>query len=170
MHISRIAVALSLTLFATGSLAIEELKPGQWDMTMDMKMKNMPEMSAEDLAAMKQMGVKIPGMGGPMKMQQCITPEQASMKQPMNPTGDQSCTVKNHKQKGNTVTGELVCTGDMKATGKFETTMVGNTSYTSKMSLKGVSNGEPIDQDIETSGKWVKAKCDPGIPGAKKLR
>ena len=130
MHISRIAVALSLALFATGSLAIEELKPGQWDMTMDMKMKNMPKMSAEDLAAMKQMGVQIPGMGGPMKMQQCITPEQASS--------------------------------------KFETTMVGNTSYTSKMSLKGISNGEPIDQEIETSGKWVKAKCDPGIPGAKK--
>ena len=56
----------------------------------------------------------------------------------------------------------------MKATGKFETTMNGDTAYSSKMSLKGVSNGEPIDQEIQTSGKWVKVKCDPGIPGAPK--
>lgn len=168
MKTKTITLALFLAFFASAGFAADQLKPGQWDMTMDMKMKNMPQMSAEDMAAMKQMGIEIPGMGKPIRSQQCITPEQASMKQPMNPSGDQSCTVKNYKQKGNTVTGDLVCTGEMKATGKFETTMNGDTAYSSKMSLKGVSNGEPIDQEIQTSGKWVKVKCDPGIPGAPK--
>ena len=168
MKVAPVAFALGLSVFASSSMAADQLKPGQWDMSVNMKMKNMPEMSAEDLAAMKQMGIKMPGMGEPMRMQQCITPEQASMKEAINPSGDANCTVKNYKQKGNTVTGDLVCTGEMKATGKFETTMNGDTAYHSKMSLKGTSGGEPIDQEIETSGKWVKAKCDPGIAGAKK--
>jgi hypothetical protein len=163
-----LAFTFVLALATFPALAADQLKPGQWDMSVNMKMKNMPEMSAEDLAAMKQMGVKMPGMGEPMRVQQCITPEQASMKEAINPAGDQNCTVKNYKQKGNTVTGDLVCTGDMKATGKFETTMTGNTGYHSKMSLKGTSSGEPIDQEIETTGKWVKGKCDAGIPGTKK--
>ena len=167
MKLRTIAFTLGLAFFASSAMAADGLKPGQWDMSVNMKMKNMPEMSAEDMAAMKQMGIKMPGMGEPMHVQQCVTPEQASMKQPINPAGDQNCTVKNTKQKGNTVTGDLVCTNGMKATGKFETTMNGNTGYHSKMSLKGTSNGEPIDQEIETMGRWVKDKCDPGIAGAK---
>jgi hypothetical protein len=51
----------------------------------------------------------------------------------------------------------------MNGTGKFETTMK-NDSFISKMSLKGESGGQPVDQEMETSGKWLKAKCDPGIP------
>ena len=168
MKLNTLALALGITVFASSAIAADQLKPGQWDMSMKMQMKDMPEMSAEDLAMMKQMGIKMPGMGEPMRMQQCITPEQASMKEVVKPSGDQNCTVKNYKQKGSTISGELVCTGEMKATGKFETTMNGDTGYHSKMSLKGTSGGEPIDQEIETSGKWVKAKCDPGIAGAKK--
>lgn len=168
MKLRTLAFAAGLTVFAGSAMAADQLKPGQWDMSVNMKMKNIPEMSAEDLAAMKQMGIKMPGMGEPMRMQQCVTPEQASMKDAITPSGDQNCTVRNYKQSGNTVSGEMVCTGEMKATGKFETTMNGNTGYRSKMSLTGTSNGEPIDQEIETTGKWVKAKCDPGIPGTKK--
>jgi hypothetical protein len=168
MNAPKIVFVLNLALFPIATLAADQLKPGQWEMSINTKMKNMPEMSAEDLAAMKQMGINMPGMGEPMRVQQCITPEQATMKEAINPAGDQNCTVKNYKQKGNTVTGDLVCTGDMQATGKFETTMAGNTGYHSKMSLKGTSGGEPIDQEMETTGKWVKDKCDPGIPGSKK--
>ena len=164
-----LVLALGLALFATVSAAADQLKPGQWDMAVSMKMKGMPEMSAEDMAQMKEMGIQMPMGGEPMHVQQCITPEQASLKQPMNPSGDQSCTIKNYRHSGNTASGEMVCTGDMKATGRFEMTVNGNTSYTSKMSLKGVTKeGEPIDQTTESSGRWVKAKCDPGVPGYKK--
>lgn len=168
MKISSFTLVLGMGIFAGPTIAADSLKPGQWDMTMQMQVKNMPKMSAEDLAMMKQMGIKMPGVDEPMRVQQCITPEQAAKKEAFNPSGNQDCTVKNYKQQGNKVTGDLVCTGEMKATGKFETTMTGNTGYHSKMSLKGTSSGEPIDQEMETSGKWVKDKCDPGIPGTKK--
>ena len=163
-------LTLGLALFASVSAAADQLKPGQWDMTVNMHMKDMPQMSAEDMAKMKEMGIQMPMGGEPMHVQQCITPEQASLKQPMNPShGDQNCTVKNYRHSGNTASGEMVCTGDMKGTGKFAMTLNSDTSYTNKMSFKGVSKeGQPIDQTTDSSGKWVKAKCDPGIPGYKK--
>jgi hypothetical protein len=160
-----------LALCALVSAAADQLKPGQWDMTVNMQMKNMPKMSAEDMAKMKEMGVQMPmGGGGPMHVQQCITPEQASLKQPVNSShGNDGCTVKNYKHSGNKASGEMVCNGDIKATGKFDMTLNGDTSYTSNLSFKGVSKeGQPIDQTTEISGKWVKAKCDPGLPGLKK--
>jgi hypothetical protein len=165
-----IALTLGLALFTLVSAAADQLKPGQWDMTVNMHMANMPQMSAEDMAQMKEMGIKMPmGGGAPMHVQQCINPEQASLKQPMSPQGNQDCVTKNYRHSGNTASGEMVCTGEMKATGKFEMTLNGDTSYSSKMSLKGVTKeGQPIDQTTESSGKWVKAKCDPGIPGYKK--
>ena len=166
-----IALTLGLALFALVSAAADQLKPGQWDMTINMHMKDMPQISAEDMAEMKKMGIQMPmGGGEPMHVQQCITPEQASLKQPMNNAqGKDGCTIKNYQHSGNTARGDMVCTGDVKGTGKFQMTLNGDTSYASNMSLKGVSKeGQPIDQDVDTSGKWVKAKCDPGIPGYKK--
>jgi len=79
---------------------------------------------------------------------------------------DPNCTVKNLKQSGGKTTGDLVCKGGMNATGKFQTVVSDNT-FNSKMSLKGESAGQPIDQEVETSGKWIKAKCDPGLAGLK---
>lgn len=173
MKIFRLSgLTLALALFTSVSMAADQLKPGQWDMTINMQMKDMPKMSAEDMAEMKKMGIQMPmGGGEPMHVQQCITPEQASLNQPpMNPSQSKDgCTIKNYKHSGNKASGEMVCTGDMKGTGKFDMTLNGDTSYASKVSFKGVSKeGQPIDQTTDMAGKWVKAKCDAGIPGSKK--
>jgi hypothetical protein len=43
-------------------------------------------------------------------------------------------------------------------------TVNNDTSYTSKSSMKGVAKGgQPIDQAVESSGKWIKSTCDAGI-------
>jgi hypothetical protein len=153
-------------IFSFAAHAGDQLKAGQWDMATTMKMKGMPQISAEEKAAMKQMGIEMPAMGEPVHTMQCITPEQSASKQPPNPIADPNCTVKNLKQSGGKTTGDMVCKGHMNATGKFETTVKEN-SFNSKMSLKGESGGQPIDQQIETSGKWIKAQCDAGIAGKK---
>jgi hypothetical protein len=172
MKIFKLSVlTLGLALFTSVSMGADQLKPGQWDMTINMQMKDMPQISAEDMAEIKKMGIQMPmGGGEPMHVQHCITPEQASLEQPVNPSqGKDGCTIKNYRHSGNKASGEMVCTGDVKGTGKFQMTLNSDTSYASNMSLKGVSKeGQPIDQTVDTTGKWVKAKCDPGIPGNKK--
>jgi len=144
--------------------AADSLRPGQWETSMKMKMANMPEIPPEQLAQMKQMGIELPFGDKPMVMQQCITPEQAKLDKPFTPQDQQDCTMKNYKHAGNKVSGDVVCTGDMTATGKFEMTLDSDTAYKGKWSLKGTSKDiGPIDQTSEMSGKWLKAKCDPGV-------
>ena len=154
--------ALVLTMLTCAAQAAEGIKPGQWDMTIKMNMKNAPKISPEDLAQMKEMGIKMPMGGQDMRVQTCVTPEQASFDKAATQQ-NKDCKTQNFKHVGNKVTGDMVCTGDMQATGKFEMTLNGDTSYEGKWSIKGVSHGQPIDQTSETSGKWVKAVCDPGI-------
>lgn len=161
------ALLSSALLLSTSANAAEQLKPGQWDMAVSMDMPDMPQLSADQMAQMKQLGIKMPTAGEPMHVQQCITPAQASMKEPINASrGKDGCVVKNYKHSGNTASGDMVCSGDIKGTGKFEMTLNSNTSYSSKWSMKGVAaGGHPFNQSSESSGKWVKATCDAGIAG-----
>lgn len=162
-HHQLLSCALLLTMLACTAQAADGMKPGQWDVTMKMHMQNAPQIPPEQLAKMKEMGINMPMGGQPMQVQTCVTPEQASFEKAA-PQQNKDCKTQNIKHVGNKVTGEMVCTGEMKATGKFEMTLNGDTSYEGKWSIKGVSkHGEPIDQSSETSGKWVKAVCDPSV-------
>ncbi len=165
-----IVLASGLAACVVASAADGRLKPGQWDMAISMQMPDMPKMSAAQLAKMKKMGIQMPFGGDPMHIQHCMTPEQASMKQPVNISqGKDGCIVKNYQHSGNTASGNMVCTGDIKGTGKFEMTLNSDTSYTSKWSLQGVSKeGRPINHTTQSSGKWLRPVCDAGIAGTKK--
>lgn len=145
--------------------AAEQMRPGQWQTSLKMKMANMPQIPAEQLEQMRQMGIELPFGDKPMVTQQCITPEQAKLDKPFTPQDQQDCTVKNYKHTGNKVSGDVVCTGDTKATGNFEMALVSDTAYQGKWSLQG-SNKDigVIDQTSEISGKWIKAKCDADVP------
>lgn len=163
MNIFRLTLITAALLSPALANAADQLKPGQWDMTVSMQMKGMPQISAADMAEMKKMGIQVPFAGGePIHVQQCMTAEQASLKQPINTSQpNDGCKVQNYKHSGKTVTGDMVCTGDLKANGKFEMTVNSDTSYAGKWSLKGVTkDGYPMDQTSDISGKWVQAQCD----------
>lgn len=150
---------------APAMAADPQMKPGQWETTVNMQMAGMPQLTAEQIAQMKQLGVDIPFLSGqPTIIQQCITPEQASLQKPIEPSANPNdqCSIKNYKKSGKTVSGEMLCNGDLKAQGRFEMTVISDTSYKGKWTLKGVTNeGQPIDQTTDISAKWLKAKCDP---------
>jgi uncharacterized protein DUF3617 len=167
MKISRIALIIAGLSVSVIANAAPGLKPGQWDMAVKVDMPEMPKLSAAQMAQMKQMGIKMPAAGEPMHVQQCITPAQASLKEPINTSqGKDGCVVKNYRHSGNTASGDMVCNGDFKGTGRFEMTLNGDTSYSSKWSMKGIAKGgQPFNQSSESSGTWVKAACDAGIAG-----
>ncbi|HEY8354865.1 MAG TPA: DUF3617 domain-containing protein [Methylophilaceae bacterium] len=165
----RFRILLSASMIAIAGTALAagpQLKPGQWENQVSMQMAGMPQLSAEQLAQMKQMGIDLPFLSGkPTIIQQCITPEQAALQKPLNPSANPNdmCTIRNYRKSGKTVSGEVVCTGELKAQGRFEMTVESDTSYKGKWTMKGVSgDGQPIDQTTEIQARWVKAKCDPG--------
>jgi hypothetical protein len=166
----KLRLTLLLATLTSPALAIAadaQLKPGQWDMNVNMQMAGMPQLSAEQLAQMKQMGIDISFLSGkPTVIPQCITPEQAMLKKPIDTSSspDDQCAIKNYKHSGKSVSGDMVCTGDLKAKGRFDMTINNETSYSGKWTLKGVTKeGMPIDQTTDINAKWVKAKCDAGI-------
>ncbi len=168
---SRILILATTLLSASPAMAADpQLKPGQWETTVHMQMAGMPQLTAEQIAQMKQLGIDTSILSGqPTVMQQCITPEQASLQKPIEPSAnpDDQCSIKNYKKSGKTVSGDMVCTGDLKAQGRFEMTIDSNTSYKGKWAMKGVTReGQPIDQTTDISARWIKAKCDPGIATA----
>jgi len=166
-------ILLLAILFAGTNPAIAadaQLKPGQWETTIQMQMAGMPQLTVEQITQMKQLGIEMSFLNGqPTVMQQCITPEQASLQKPIAPSAnpDDQCTIRNYKKSGKTVSGDMVCNGDLKAQGRFEMTVDSDTSYRGTWALKGVTReGQPIDQTTDISARWIKAKCDPGIATA----
>ncbi len=165
---SRILLLATVFAIAIPAMAADpELKPGQWETTIHMQMAGMPQLTTEQIAQMKQLGIDTSILSGqPTVMQQCITPEQASLQKPLDLSSntDQQCVIKNYKKSGKTVSGDMVCNGDLKAQGHFEMTVDSNTSYKGKWALKGMTKeGLPVDQTTDISARWLKAKCDPGI-------
>ena len=160
-------ILLLTAMIAAPALAATQFKPGQWNMSINMQMAGMPQLSPEQLAQMKEMGIDMPFLSGkPTIVPQCITPEQASLKKPIDTSSnpDDQCSIKNYKQTGKSVSGDMVCSGDLKAKGRFEMTVNSETSYKGKWTLKGVTkDGQPIDQTTDIDAKWVKAKCDANL-------
>ena len=151
--------------FAIGSLctqAAEKLRPGQWNLTIKMNMKNGPQIPAEQLAELKELGIQVPLSGEPFLVEQCITPEQASLDKPFAISRDNnSCTIRNLNHAGNKATGEIVCSGDITGSGIFEMTLNSDTSFQGIGTVNAMSTQfGPIDQTTEVSGEWVKATCD----------
>ncbi|MDP2247954.1 MAG: DUF3617 domain-containing protein, partial [Nitrosomonadales bacterium] len=116
---------------------------------------------------MRQMGIDVSLLGGqPTIIPQCITPEQATLNKPIDISSstDEQCTIKNYQKSGKSVSGDMVCTGDLNANGRFDMTVNSDTSYSGKWALKGVTKeGLPIDQTSNVNAKWVKTTCDAGI-------
>lgn len=130
---------LCILPFAT--YAADSLKPGQWEVTVKTNIKNAPTID-------------------PMQVQTCITPEQASLEN-MAKQPSRDCKMQNFKHTGNKASGEMVCTGNLQAQGKFEMTLDSDTAYHASSSLKGTSkDGALIDKTTDISGKWIKANCD----------
>ena len=112
------SIALSLFLLgaaaATATAVQTPMRPGRWEVVMNMQMPNMPASMPE------------------MKSTQCITPEQLA-KDPASglPRGmDQTskdCTVSDFKVDGSTVSWKMACTGQMKMSGTGEMTFKDDT-------------------------------------------
>ncbi|MFA6178456.1 MAG: DUF3617 domain-containing protein [Candidatus Methylopumilus sp.] len=157
---------LTALLAATTTLAADKLKTGQWEMTGNMHMTNLPNIPPEQIEQLRGLGIDVPVNDKTMTLQQCVTAEQASLDKAFdNIQSIEGCAVKNYKRTGNKVIADLSCTGDVKATGKFNMTLNGDTSYHGTVTITGTSEQMGmLDSTTHTSGKWIKAQCDEGIP------
>lgn len=112
-----------LCFVALGTLAAQSpMRPGRWEVTMQMQMPNMPVQMPE------------------VKTSSCITPEQLK-KDPASglPSGTQNtasnqCKATDYKYTENTVTWKVTCVGQQAMTADGEMTFMGD-SYTGSMKM-----------------------------------
>ena len=131
-------VVVVLLIGAAALVAQSPMRPGRWEITMQMQMPNMPVQMPET------------------KTTQCITPEQ--VKDPANtvprgPQGrgaNQDCKVSDYKVSGNTVTWRMTCSTPQPMTSTGEMTFADD-SYTGTMKM----NMPQGDMSMKLTGKRV---------------
>ena len=160
------AIVVPLTAAAEG-----HRKPGLWQITVQSSFtKGGPQIPPDQLAKMQQLGIKMPGMGGPTTVQSCLTPEQAA-KDSHPDSGRGDCQLQNENWSGDTFSADLVChgrEGDMHGHEKF--TGNGGTSYTGTAHMEGNNPhlGGDFAMDNQVSGQWQSADCGSVKPYAPK--
>ena len=130
-------VVLILLLVGATAVAQSPIRPGRWEVVMQMDMPNMP--------------VKMPEM----KTTQCVTPEQAKDPASALPTGPQAgrggksdCKVSDYKVSGQTVTWTMACTMPQPITSTGEMTFTDD-SYAGTMKM----NTAQGDMNMKVAGK-----------------
>ena len=126
-------------VLASNAAAQNPMRPGRWEVTMQMEMPNMP--------------MQMPAQ----KVTQCVTAEQIKdpgSALPQGPNNPNACKVSDHKTSGNTVTWKVACTGPEAMTGSGEMKFEGDT-YVGLMKMT-TSRGE---MTMKYSGKRL-GECE----------
>jgi uncharacterized protein DUF3617 len=143
---------IALAMLATVAVIAQSgMRPGQWEISTQMAMPNMPA------------GFQMPVT----KITQCITPEQAkdpaSTAQAQNGRGrggKNDCKNSDFRSTGSTITWSFACTSPEKMSGTGEMTFAGDDSYTNTMKMV-MAQGE---MTMKMTGKRI-GDCTDDNPG-----
>jgi hypothetical protein len=166
--------------FAAGTLvqAAEptplDLKAGEWEYSVTMKMAGMPQMAqmpqipADKLAQMPpEQRAKIEAMlknagnmasGKPMINKHCVKKEDLTN---FNPTGmSKTCKMTVVGSSGSKFEAKVVCDEpDNKTTSTIVAEAQGPESMKFTVTSTGTNHGKPVDMNINGTGKWLSAAC-----------
>lgn len=153
-----LSLAFGSSVFAAGNV-----KAGLWELTTESAaMKNMPEISPEQIEQMRKMGVDLTRLqSGVIINKVCVTKEMAARDElPQMNHKESGCEIRNQQHTGSNYTMDVICDGPkMKGKGVLKTSFSGNESFSSSSEFKGMVNGTPINDRNSTSGKWLSADC-----------
>lgn len=155
------ALTLLAVVLSGPALAVDKMKPGLWELTMKSEaMKNMPKIAPEQAEQMRRMGIEVPQFqDGGMVSKVCVTPQMAQQQAPGLDTMHSGCQTRNFKRSGNSYSADVVCSGDMKGSGKVSGTWTGSDRFSSSYDFNGTMHGQPVAHKQETSGRWLGADC-----------
>jgi len=159
-HLLAVLAGLGLAT-ALPAAAWSHGQPGLWAVTNQIDFsKGGPNIPPETIARLRLLGAVLP-FGEPMTSEVCVSPQQAAAEQPPGPPErDPNCHIQNLSKQGLTYSGDLVCNGETKGRGHFESTYVDDQRYDGSLSFAGFSKlqGEVATTDTY-SGKWLSADC-----------
>jgi hypothetical protein len=154
------SVAVALLLLAPGMALAGHGKAGLWNVTTTVKMADMPEMSPQVMAMLKQHGMKVPGSGGPISTQVCMTQADVDSDAPPNVSNrDMQCKTHIIKKTASSVAADMTCSGRMQGTGHLQVAYSGAEHYAGSYRFNGTMEGRPQEMSSSFRGDWVRADC-----------
>jgi hypothetical protein len=146
---------------AGAAISAARIQPGLWRISTTLDMgQAMPQLTPQEIAQMRAMGVQLPAPGQPMISEVCVTAAQAALDTPPNLERTQSgCAAQNVKNAGNKVSSDIVCTGRIQGKGVMETTYSGMTHYQGTYNFNGTAEGRPQSVKSAFSANFVSANC-----------
>lgn len=161
----RYPVVLTASVFLLSSVSswsATKMKPGLWEFTSKVDLGQqiqMPQLTPEIRAQMEALGVQIPTTSA-VTNQECITPEQAAKETiPDFNDPESGCKVHNSKRKGDTVTADMVCTGQTKAQGNMTFNILSPERVEGLVVFSGESQGFQAAGNSKSTGRWVSSDC-----------
>lgn len=163
------AVAVGLSMNAASAVAPSDngMRPGLWEVsTTSPLLKLAPQISPDQMAKLRQLagqyGVGMPDISsGAATGKVCVSPAMA--RQNILPGLDQTrsgCRSLNARRTGSHYQAEISCasaniSGSGVAQGDFTTPE----TFTGRSKFAGTVQGMPVDEQAETSGRWISADC-----------
>lgn len=146
--------SLALLIFANAAAAVDTVKEGQWQYTMQMQMPDMPKVQMPPNAQLPP-GLKLPQMGPAgmtMTFERCVTEADLVPRS----EHDDRCKITQMERRGNTVQWSASCdTPNGKMNGEGTATYTRET-MNSKMRMTGNDrNGKPIDMTQNITGRYI---------------
>lgn len=156
------ALLCSLLVIPAITLAASPMKPGLWEVIVQSDaMKQTPQISPEQAAQIRKMGIKVPEFrNGGMVTQVCYTKAMLARDEvPGQGQQNRECKTQNMKHEGNNFSAEYVCDGrNMKGTGTASGTMT-DTNFQIKSTFNGTVSGYATNQSSTINGTFVSDNC-----------
>ncbi len=151
-------VGVAMTLLSAPALAAHG-KVGLWNVTVTMSGPGVPAIPATARAQMKAHGIGTPN-GHTISAQHCMTAQEvASDNLAFKGSTQPDCKMSDLKTVGHTLSGTMVCSGQMKGAGHIAITYDTPEHYSGKMNFDGSSGGHPLHMNYLYEGRWLKADC-----------
>ena len=153
----------------------EELKPrpGLWEISATNDLLALaPQIPSDQMAQLRnlarQHGFDMPKIeNGAASSRICITPEMAAQNTMPDLYQHQSgCTSRNAVRNGARYSMDISCSGgQVRGSGRTEGMLESAERFSGTTTFKGTVQGNPVNEQAQTSGRWVAASCGGlGVP------
>lgn len=159
----KLAVFTGTLVLALPAFAAGNMRPGLWEVTSQSPLtKSLPKISPEQIEQLKQMGLDVSQLqNGAVVSRVCITKEMAEREElpPFN-ENEAGCKITKQSHHDATYLVDMQCdNAQMQGTGKSKTVFANSESFSSTANFSGTVQGIPVNDRVDTSGKWVADDC-----------
>lgn len=156
-----------LSTALSASAADHAIRPGTWEISASSNLLSLVEQVPPDQRRnlgnlAKQYGFVMPDIkDGAASSRICVTPDMAERNiLPTSYHRQSGCEARNARRVGNQFNADVFCEGEqIKGQGWTEATLSSAENFNGKSAFKGLVHGVSVDEQANTSGRWVADGC-----------